>query len=96
VVELDSQRRAADPAPFDRPLAAAAVADPDGAPHVGGNVVALRRRRLLPRLRDEALALGVLGEDEVEAGLEDRLVPGAGMGLRERGPRRLELLHEAA
>jgi hypothetical protein len=55
-----------------------------------------KRARLLPRLLDEPLALRVLGEDEVEAALEDVRGGRAWAGMRERVLRGVELLEQPA
>jgi hypothetical protein len=85
VVELGLEGRAADAAAFHRPLALALVALPDRAADLGGDVssVEAEPRGVLrrPRLRDEGLLLGVLGEEELQAFLEDRHGVGAGHGV---------------
>jgi hypothetical protein len=78
------------------PFAAAAGAEPHRALHVGGDRLGGGRARLLPRLLDEALALRMQGEDEVEAALEDVRGGRAGAGVRERVLRGVELLEEPA
>ena len=72
------------------------VAEPDGALHLGREVVRLRGPALLARLLDEPLPLRVLAEEEVEAGLEELLGAGARVGVGERIPRRVELLEKPA
>src|SRR6266542_3517883 len=78
---------AADAASVHRPLAAPTVPLPHRPLDVGGDVVRLRRRWLAPWLLDEPLPLGVALEEEVESGLQDLTLAGAGMRVGERGAR---------
>src|SRR5512133_581295 len=97
VVDLAPPRRAADPARSQRPLALALVPLPDRPPHVRWDVAGVRRRtRRLQRLLHEPLPLRGPVEEQVEAGLEDLLHPGARVGVREGVACGLELLQEPA
>jgi hypothetical protein len=83
VVELDAKRAAAHAARGDRMLAAAAVALPDLAPDVSGDVLWIRRRaRLVPRLLHEPVPLRLALEEEVDPGLDDLREPRAGVPPR--------------
>ena len=96
VVELDAAPRPADAAGMEFPLAAAAVAEPDGALHLGREGGRLRGPALLARLLDEPLPLRVLAEEEVETGLEELLGAGGRVRVGECVPRRVELVEEAS
>ena len=96
VVVLDPAPRSADAAGMEMPLAAAAVAEPDGALHLGREVVRLRGPALLARLLDEPLPLRVPGKDEIEPDLEELLGAGARVRVGERIARRVDLLEKPA
>ena len=75
MIELEAHGRPADLAVLELELAAPAVTDPDRTLHVRRQVVRIRGRRLLPRLRDEPLPLRVAAEESPDLVLTDLRMP---------------------
>jgi hypothetical protein len=96
VVVLEPSPAVAPLAGREPPLALPTGAAPDLPLHLGRDRIAAGRSPSLPRLLHEPLALRVLGEDEVEAALEDLRRAASRAGVPERVLRSLELLEEAA
>jgi hypothetical protein len=94
VIELEAPARAADPARVELPLAAASVARPDRALHLGRDAVAIRWPPLLARPRDLAAELCLVREKVVESRLEHRRARGVRAGVRHAVSRALELVEE--
>jgi len=97
VVQLELVGRAADAAVLEGPGTASAIALPDGTPDLGRDVAAARAPLLTlrwRRLRADPAPLRVALQDEVETDLEDGLFRSARVGMRQRIPRRRELVEE--
>jgi hypothetical protein len=95
VVDLEAQRRAADASGIEQPRALSFVAGPHLPPHRGGDVAGvLRGAGVLLRLLHFRPALGLLGEQEVERGLDDLLGRGARLGVPLTPSRGVELVEE--
>jgi len=94
VVDLETQGRIAGSAGVERPFAPGFVAGPDRPAHLGGDVIGLGGTGDLTRPLRGAAPLGLVGEEQVEGGLDDLLGGRAGLRVGLAGAGGLELVEE--